>query len=358
MNMKKYKQDEQNKIPPPITSVSLKELLDHNYGPVTWIADGLIPDSALTIISGSPASYKTWLILDLALCVATGKQLFGRFSVKQSPVLFIDEENGLQLLQARVKLLHDDTHADVRFTDLIGFKVSAPAIARLIDVVKEHHIGLIIIDSLVRIHSKDENDATAIASVFELLRAITKMGVAVVLTHHNRKQGKDQINLAQEMRGSSDILAAVDCHIAVTRNRDDDTIIVAQTKLRTACELKPFRLRAVKDGDGLSFVNEGEFLEAPTKSKRLRAQIIEIIASAILPLNKKEIESLLKESGAGCAFNTLKSALEYLVNGGFLYERKGKRGATYYWITQITDDQMAQITSNQNSSPIGDKNPD
>lgn len=84
------------------------------------------------------------------------------------------------------------------------------------------------------------------------------------------------------MRGSSDILAAVDCHIALTRN--SNRLTFHQTKQRYAPEIKPFELLVNFSEFSFSFEYQGE---ADTKSKSDEAL-------------KKEVFNQLHQHGELC----------------------------------------------------------
>lgn len=61
--------------------------------PIDWYVDNLISVASLTALVGHPGCMKTWVMLTMAVCIATGKKWAG-LTTKQSNVLFIDEESG------------------------------------------------------------------------------------------------------------------------------------------------------------------------------------------------------------------------------------------------------------------------
>ena len=137
--------------------ISLFDLMAKKFKDTTWVVEKLVPLEGITAISGSPATYKTWVILDLALKVASGDILFDKFVTVQSNVLLIDEENGERLLQKRIKKIGGKFELPIYFLSLKGFILSKKIVADIIKLAKEKNIKLIILDSLVRIHETDEN---------------------------------------------------------------------------------------------------------------------------------------------------------------------------------------------------------
>src|SRR4051812_45580402 len=110
------KLNEKNNDTIKLNTERLKDLLAEQFPPEIWLVDGLVPDEGVTIISGSPGSFKTWLYMELAVKVATGKLAFGHFNTKQTGVLIIDEESGKRRLQKRFKQLAATDDMSIHFT--------------------------------------------------------------------------------------------------------------------------------------------------------------------------------------------------------------------------------------------------
>lgn len=58
-----------------------------------WCVQGLFAQPTFSMLVGDPGSKKTFLAIDLAVCVALGKPWLGH-PVEQAPALFIDEQTG------------------------------------------------------------------------------------------------------------------------------------------------------------------------------------------------------------------------------------------------------------------------
>lgn len=309
--------------------MKLDELLLKEFKDIEWVVESLIPAESTTVISGSPASFKTWLLLTIAVKVASGEMLFNYFPTKKTGVLIIDEESGERMLNRRLKKLNCVNTLPVYFTSLEGFKLADELISQITTYAKEKEIGLIIFDSLVRIHNFDENDASKMSRVFESLKQINKEGIAVLLTHHNRKQGFMKSNPSQDMRGSSDILAAIDCHIAIERD-ENNVLIITQTKLRIQEELHPFRVVVNQIGESNAFEYDGEVEEDLTKFNETKEKSIELLETESRPMYQKEILEFLKASGFETGSRTLRDALGQLVDEEKIHKSKGERNKIFY----------------------------
>ena len=87
--------------------VSLSELMAKELPPIRWLIDGLVPEEGMVVLAGMSGSYKTWLVMSMAIAVAAGQDFLDIFSTQQTGVLIIDEESGERLYSERFKLLTD-----------------------------------------------------------------------------------------------------------------------------------------------------------------------------------------------------------------------------------------------------------
>jgi len=307
---------------PPIT---LKELMNTVYPEQTWLVDKLIPASAVTILSAEPGSYKTYLLLETAIKVTKGEPLFDEFETQKGSVLLIDEENGLPLLQQRLKELKAPEDSKIYFYSYEGFVLDEEYVDRIILECKSHDVKLLMIDSLVRVHTSDENTAQDMAAVFKHLRHLAAQGITVLITHHNRKPGTGKQSSRHEMRGSSDILAAVDCHISL--KRDDDQLTVEQTKQRYAKELDAFEVQVTDEDDSFTFKYLGS--GADTKTLILKTAIVDLLGVHI-KLNQKELQAELKKSGNEVNQRKLSDLLKVMRKEHSVEKTKGKGNSKYY----------------------------
>jgi hypothetical protein len=276
---------------------SVGDILSHDFGEEEWLIESLIPKQGITALSGNPGDFKTWTTIHIALCVARNIAVFNRFKVDQGGVLVVDEEDHIRLLKKRLGSLGAQESDSIFYLSQSGLKVDLPDVRkRILTIVEEKNIKLIILDSLVRVHSQDENDAGGMSKVFKGLQDFIKAGVSILFTHHHRKQqGFGANNPGQSMRGSSDILAAVDCHITVEKKRDEDNkLVFKQSKLRQAEALKPFEVNVLigtLGPSGFEFV--GEFNEKKKKLEESVESIVFLLMDGMK--SRQEIIDALKE---------------------------------------------------------------
>lgn len=320
--------------------IPLGELMKKEFPETKWIVEELIPVEGIVAVSGVPSAYKTWLILELAIKVASGTILFDKFDTKKCGVLFIDEETGERWVQQRILKLSNDFDLPIYLASKTGFKLNEKTIAPLLAFIHEHEIGIVIFDSLLRVHTaSDENNAVEMEKVFSLFRKITKTGTSVIFTHHHRKQmGWAKSNPSQDMRGSSDILAAVDCHLAIERK--EESVVITQTKSRQSEELKPFKLDVIQEDNEFHFEFAGEVEEEKTKKADFREAIKNLLEQEDNPLYKQKIFDRLKVSGLEGAYGTFKAAIKDMVDKGELFEKRGERNKMFCSLKPFEANQM------------------
>lgn len=322
------------KAPQTSKRLTYRELRENIYPDAEYLVDRLIPAECTTAVSGAPASNKTWLLMDLAIRVALGEAWLDRFVCKQTGVMLVDEENGERLLQSRIKKLSDQIELPIYFQSLAGFKLTKESVEELVKFCHEKGIGLVIFDSLVRIHSADENDAVKMAAVLAHLKRMNSQNITVVFTHHNRKQNVfAKGNSSQDMRGSSDILASVDCHVAVVRK--EEVVEVHQHKLRVGMELKPFKLNVIDEGERRLFDYAGEIDELVTKKTNFQEAIKAVLLQEGTEIHKRELFDKALASGANGGYSTFKAAVDELVGTGELFERRGAGNKVFCSLERI-----------------------
>lgn len=307
----------------------LKDLLAENFPPEIWLVEGLVPDEGVTIISGSPGSFKTWLYMEIAVRVAEGKLAFGHFPTKQTGVLIIDEESGKRRLQKRFKQLAATDKLPIHFTSRLGYKMSKPYTDAIAQKAHELETGLIVFDSFTRFNNADENASGDMATLMDYYRQLADAGFAILILHHNRKGTAGYSNPATEMRGSSDILAAADCHIAVSRVGQSEYVRLTQTKNRDLWEPKPFELRFRENASEFEYVGTGK---SPAEWHREHLDEVVLFIKNHPGLSKRQVIAQIKTASSIKAGNKkIGELLDELTSNEEIEMRPGERNSYQYY---------------------------
>ena len=300
---------------------SLSSLMGIQYSEQEYIVEGLIPEASITILSGTSRSYKTYALLHLAASVAGGSKVFGKFNTQESGVLIIDEENGERLLQKRLTQLGTRHDLPVYFSSYSGFNISNLYIEKVLESCAHYDVKLVIIDSLVRIHSGDENSAGEMSKVFKQLRRLTAQGVSVLITHHTNKQGG--------YRGSTEILAATDSFVTVNR-KNKHYLTYNQIKQRYAEEMDSFEVKVASTADEFEF----EFIGTTSDSTDIGETTLAAVTQLLTDngqLNQKQLHAELKALAIGINEHKLREYLHLWVNEGTIPRPLAGDGNTKFY---------------------------
>ena len=178
-----------------------------------WLVKGLICQGDTTMIVGEPNVGKSWISLSLAVAMADNKsQWLGHEVQNHGKVLYIDEENPHDVVYHRLRQLGAENLTGLRYLHRQGVRLDRN-FDKLLDEAIAYEPSMIVLDSLTRFHTRDENNAGEMASLFnDSINVLCReTGAAVVLLHHTNKS--DSNSSYVKTRGSSDIGAAIDCGI-------------------------------------------------------------------------------------------------------------------------------------------------
>jgi AAA domain len=216
-----------------------------------WLVESLWSAGAVGIIGGAPKSCKTWLALELAVAVASGRPCLGRFPVPAAgPALIFAAEDAPHHIKRRLQSLArarqlDFNSLDVRLIVEDALRLDrAEDLRRLHLTLAKHRPKLLVLDPYVRLQRADENDARQVSTILSALRELSRaFQAAVALVHHARKNGAEIPG--QALRGSGDFWAWGDSNLYVARRRDGLLLTIEH---RSAPSPAPLSLRLLSAG--------------------------------------------------------------------------------------------------------------
>lgn len=221
------------------------------------LIDHVLPRHSYGILSGRDGSYKTFVALDWACCLATGRPWQGKF-VDRVRVLYIAAEGAygidkrLDAWEAANGTTIDDDHFVVRPSGLNLFKTTSD-FDRLVEHIDENGYGLIVVDTLRRVSGgADENGSEMGAVVDNLARLKDRTdGGSILVIAHTGKTDKDT-------RGYSGIEDDADFVWSV--KRDGQAVELTNTKMKDGPDRASIQLtaRTVLDSLVLSASSAGE----------------------------------------------------------------------------------------------------
>ena len=193
-----------------IKFVDAQELLMTPLKRSPFLVDDLVP-SGVSIIGGDEKTGKSWMMLHLALCIATGQDFLGH-SVHQGSVFYLSLEDSMSRLQDRLFKLTDEIPFERLYLATKSATLEEGLIEQITRIVeKRPDIRLFIIDTL-QLARGDDNDisyAGDYADIAKIIEFSREYGVDVFIVHHVRKQG-DSRNIFNKFNGTKGITGAVD----------------------------------------------------------------------------------------------------------------------------------------------------
>ena len=205
--------------------------------PVEWLIEDIIPNKAFVALYAPPASYKSFIALDMAEAIATGRDWMGK-TVKQSGVVLYIAGEGHGGLGARIKAckIKNDSpdgaplyviRAQINLrSSQEDFDNLISAINDLLETVGEK-LQMIVLDTLMRMSGGGFNENSS----EDMGGFITQAGklqafydCALLVIHHS---GKD---VTKGLRGHSSLLGAVDTELEI--NRLDSVINTGDPSVR------------------------------------------------------------------------------------------------------------------------------
>jgi RecA-family ATPase len=202
----------------------------------------LLPEGVL-MLGGKPKQGKSWLVLSLALEVAAGDMVFGKYQATQGEVLYLALEDTEQRLQARTRRLLTSMTS---VPSGISFATEWPrldqgGLTQLETYIKAHpQLRLVVVDTWAKVsprtkgeaRSQYEHDYSALTS---LKNVADTYHITILLVHHLRKTGAE--DPLDEIAGSTGIAGAVDGVLLLKRAHGENqaTLLITGRDIEEQC---------------------------------------------------------------------------------------------------------------------------
>ena len=239
---------------------TVSQLMSQTFEPPRWAIDDLLPEG-LTILAGAPKLGKSWLALDIALCISRGDKVLGDYDTTLGEVLYLSFEDNDRRLQSRVTAIADeakaqDNHALYYHTELLT--MAQNGIEILEQWLSAHpECRLVIIDTLAKFMPPAERGVNAYQADYLVVSQLQKMAlkhrIALLVVHHVRKL-KSSGDVFDEVSGSTGITGPADAVWVLKRGRTENygTLTV------TGRDIEEMSLTAVFNRDTCRWSIEGD----------------------------------------------------------------------------------------------------
>lgn len=206
---------------------------------VSWLVEDWLPDKSITFLVSPPESYKTWMLLDLAVSVAAGVPFLGSYDVHSSgPTLIIQQEDSHTGLTDRLALIVEQKLG--MNPELDGDEYSIPSmpdipiyvhpsrmlrfddkgvLVELEKQIQEIKPKVILIDPLYSTTSAVDNYMADLANQMMILKTWRdKYGCSFVIAHHSKKNVDPDSTAREDSWGSQFLNAFLEAGWQIRRN--------------------------------------------------------------------------------------------------------------------------------------------
>lgn len=281
---------------------SVQDLVELQDDPDQWIIEDMIPRVGRCLVYGRGGDYKTSIMFDLAIAVASYGKLLERLAVikKNGPVVVLSTEGSIYTNRNRLL-------AYMRSRNLNSADVQLHYGRQPLELQRDGDVQvlrtmcerirpvMIILDPLVSFCGSNENDTNEMKRFVKQLDAlIDDFETSVVILHHANK--------TSDMRGSSVLQGWADSILKFTVKKDVEIRDRDQTSKRDVITITGEKQRDGATGDLLSAV--------PFFDKELRMTLFGVYqgkdaSGVVLAYLKMEILKYLRRSGAEVPTSTL-----------------------------------------------------
>lgn len=206
----------------------------------TWLIQDWLPDKSITFLVSPPESYKTWILLDLAVSISTGLPFLGQARVnKTGPAMIIQQEDSHGGLTERLALIAEqkmgmaanlgneawqipcipDLPIYIHPSRMLRFD-NDKVLKELEEQIKTIKPRVILIDPLYSTTSGVDNYMAGLANQMMILKTWRdKYGCSFVLAHHSKKNLDPDSTAREDSWGSQFLNAFLEAGWQVRRNQ-------------------------------------------------------------------------------------------------------------------------------------------
>ncbi|MBX3447947.1 MAG: AAA family ATPase [Planctomycetaceae bacterium] len=214
------------------------------------VIDGVIRQGETGSLNAKSKVGKSFMTYGIAISVATGRQLWGRYNCAPGRVLLVDNELHPEVLASRIStvaqamgLSVDDLTGRLDVVSLRGRLMGLEEIGKMVRRASEPYL-LVIIDALYRVllGGTQENSNDDMKVVYNTIDTMAReTGAAYLLVHHASKGGQSDKDVVDVGSGAGAMARAVDAHVVVRPHEAEDVVVV-DAAVRSFAPVEPFCL--------------------------------------------------------------------------------------------------------------------
>lgn len=218
-----------------------------------WSVDDWLPEDSIVFLVSPPESYKTWVLLDLAVSIASGKPFLDEYKVnKTGPVIIIQQEDSHAGITERMSVIIQgkmDMHAEMKEEESVmpclpdlpiylhpsrNLRFDNTKVMDELEIqIKKLHPVCVIIDPLYSATSTDNYMANATEDMFRLKKFRDEYGCSFIIAHHSKKNTDPDSTSREDSWGSQFLNAFLETGWQIRRNQklpDNEVVVRRHSK--------------------------------------------------------------------------------------------------------------------------------
>jgi hypothetical protein len=204
------------------TSWTADELMAATFPEPRYAVPGIVAEG-VNLLVGAPKLGKSWLVLNIAVAVASGGQVLGKIPVCEGDVCYLALEDTARRLQSRLRMVLAGAPAPSRLvlaTECPPWNEGgSDRVEKWLDATPDARA--VVIDVLSRTRSRTRDNANRYDADYEAVVAVKHLadryGVAFVLVHHTRKAASE--DFIDTVSGTQGLAGAADAVLVLQRSR-------------------------------------------------------------------------------------------------------------------------------------------
>ena len=319
---------------PRLSAVSAYDLQQKEFEERYYAVKGMIPEGE-TVIAAPPKTGKSWLMLDMCLKVAEGKNFLG-FETTKSDALYLALEDGDNFEQERLNIVLNGKEAPKNFHFVFSnvMPMNEGFLLQLEELLKQFpNVKIVVIDTLQFIKYRQGKSESAYETDYrtgrDLKEFAEKKSIAIVVVTHTTKMRYIDDDMAN-VSGTNGVTGAADAVIVLGKEKRTDLeakMFITGRKVRQTmhdikfddakCQWEYVGVAEITDRDR----REQQDRERDYQNSKIREAVLQIARSI-----EKD-----GEPWKGRAGDLIEEALKYRVGitasnkevGGFLNKMQG-----------------------------------
>ncbi len=216
------------------------------------VIHGLLREGETMNIIASPKTGKSWLTLDLAIAVATGRPWLGCYATEPGDILIMDNELHRETSAHRIpkvagarRVAMREIGRRIHIDNLRGRLRDINKLAPYFEALEPGRFKIIVLDAFYRFMPEggDENDNGAMANIYNRIDGFANgLGCCFVLIHHSTKGSQSSKSVTDVGAGAGAQSRATDTHL-VLRPHEEKGVVVLDAAVRSWPPIEPTCLR-------------------------------------------------------------------------------------------------------------------